>query len=604
MRNLILYITLTLLTLNLYAQDISVVAEYPSVVEAGQQFRISWRVNTGNGDFIAPSFTGFYKLMGPQQSYSSSTQLIQGKLTQETTLTYTYYLQALEAGKFVIPPAGFRIKNKTVYSDSARIEVVSSAAAATAPASESGPGKSEQSNRGANGRDIFVDVMVNKKEVFAGEHIIATVKLFTRIDIAGINEIKYPSFINFLKTDIETPPLTSLKQENINGTLYGTGILQQFILYPQVTGELTIDPVELTVLIRQQSGNSDPFFGDFFATYTNVPRAVISNTTRIKVNPLPGSKPDNFSGITGNISIKSSIDKDSVGVNDAITYKIIISGSGNLRVAAAPVPEIPSDIEVYDPKITDNLKNSQSGTSGQRVFEFLLIPRHHGDFRIPPVRYSFFNLATGKYESIATQEFNIHVVKGSGQEQGIAVFGGTRKEDVKYLGKDIRFIKSNPGRLKALSQPLVTKGSFYSAFGFSILIFFVILLIRKEHIKRNADTIAVRNRKAARIAAKRLKIASECLRKGEPDKMYDEILKALWGYLSDKLSMPLSELTRSGAIEELKLRGADDGLTSNLESVLDSCEYARYAPSSSNEGASKIYESAAGFIKQVENLNN
>lgn len=589
-----------LLCLTAVGQEISVTADYPEVVQAGEQFMISWTINSGGGDFSEPSFTGFYKLVGPQTSYSSNTQIINGKITRETTYTYVYYLQALKEGKFVIPPASISIKNKTYYSDSLRIEVTGSGTNrqnAAVPGSSSG----NQEQVEDTGDDIFVNLSLDKKNVYIGEPIGVTVKIYTRVDITGINEIKYPGFVGFLKTDLETPPLTSLQRENINGTFYGTGVVQQFLLYPQFPGDVTIDPVQISVLIRQKTGQSDPFFGDFFSSYTTIPRAVVSRPVKIKVNPLPGDKPADFSGVVGNITLNSSLSKDTVNVNDAVNLKMVISGKGNLKLANAPVMKLPADLEVYDPKVTDNLRNGIGGTTGQKTFEFLLIPRHYGDFTIPPVTYSFFNSASRQYERITTPELRFHARKGTEQNTGITVYGGVAKEDVKYLGKDIRFISSKTGALRKTGNLISAKRSFYSFYAFALILFLVILFIRREHIRRNSDISAVRNRKAGKVAGMRLKEAEKCIKENKPDKFYEEILKALWGYLSDKLNIPVSGLNRSSAVEALKQKGIDETEINNLAEVIDKCEFARFAPSSSPEEIERIYEEAARFIRLFEN---
>lgn len=584
-------------------QDISVTADYPEVVRAGQQFSVTFNINTGDGNFSEPAFTGFYKLMGPQTSYSSSTSIINGKVTRETSYSYVYYLQALKEGKFVIPPASITVRNKTYYSDSLRIEVIGTGAA---PQGNVASGRATNSETLPQaGDDIFISLSPDKKEVFLGEHIAVTVKLYTRVDISGINEIKYPGFEGFLKTDIETPPLTSLQRENLNGTIYGTGVVQQFLLYPQVTGEINIDPVEISVLIRQKTGQSDPFFGDFFSNYTTVPRAVVSKSLKIKVNPLPGTKPDDFSGIVGKASVSASINKDSVNVNDAVTLRFVISGSGNLKLANAPDMKLTPDLEVYDPKVTDNLKNNIKGSSGQKTFEYLLIPRHYGEFKIPPVSYSFFNVETRQYERTSTPELRFYARKGSDQSaSGITVYGGVSKEDVRYLGKDIRFINSNPGILRKPGKMLSSKKSFYSIYAFAIILFLLVLFIRREHIRRNADLAAVKNRRAGKIAGKRLKEAEKCLKENQQDRFYEEILKAIWGYLSDKLSIPVSELTRTSAVKSLIEKGINDNEINSLTTLLDTCEFARFAPSASSAEAEKIFQDAMRFIRLVENSIN
>ncbi len=601
MKKSVVFYLVFLLPFSLKAQDITVQAEYPSVVQAGEQFTVRWTINSREGEFIAPSFEGFYKLMGPQTSYSQSTQWINGRMTSETSYSYIYYLQAINEGKFVIPPAGVTIKNKTYYSDSLHIDVAGGNTQPQAAQPGANARQQDAPQSAPAGGQISLDLAVSRREVYIGEPLSAIVKLYTRVNLSGINEIKYPSFTGFLKTDLDTPPLNSLQQENINGTVYGTGVLQQFLLYPQMTGEITIEPVQITVLVQQKTGRSDPFFGDFFSSYTTVPQAVISKPVKINVKPLPGIKPEDFSGIVGKINIKSGISKDTVTVNDAITYKITVSGSGNLRLAEAPVLNLPPDIEIYDPKISDEIKNSTSGTTGQRTFEYLLIPRHYGDFTIPPVRYSYFNSSTGKYERLETPGYNFHATKGSEQSSDITVYGGISREDVKYVGKDIRFIKDSAGKLLKSADLIIRKQSFYLGYAIALLLFLVILFARREHIRRNADITAVRNRKAGKVAAGRLKEASVCLKKGETDRFYEEILKALWGYLSDKLNIPVSDLTRSSALAALTEKGIDEEKIRILTGLLDKCEYARYAPASSGTEVTAIYDEASGFIRSVEN---
>jgi hypothetical protein len=601
MKAKIVIIAIVLLLLNRYAggQDISVTADYPPVVSVGQQFSISWTINSGGGEFTAPPFTNFYRLMGPQTSYSSNTQIINGKISRETTYSYVYYLQGLKEGKFVIPPAVFTYKNKTYYSDSLRIEVVGSNAARQ---NVQGTGRNNANELPQdNNDDVFVNLILDKKEVFMGEYIVATVKIYSRVDISGINEIKFPGFEGFLKSDLNTPQLTSLKRENINGKMYGTGVVQQFLLYPQISGDINIDPVQISVLIQQKSGQSDPFFGDFFSTYTTVPKAVFSKALKVKVNPLPGIRPADFSGIVGKADLTARLNKDSVNLNDAVNLKLVISGSGNLKLANAPEMKLPADLEVYDPKVTDDLKNGINGTTGQKTFEYLLIPRHYGDFTIPPVSYSYFNLSTKQYEKLTTPELHFYARKGTDQNAGITVYGGVSKEDVKYLGKDIRFIKSDPGLLKRSANLFSSKRSFYSIYAFALILFLVILFVRREHIRRNSDLSTVRNRKAGKVAGKRLKEAEKCLKEKQTDKFYEEILKAIWGYLSDKLNIPVSELTRNSAVNSLTEKGIPEAEISGLSAILDTCEYARFSPSSSEAEAEKIYEGASGFIRLVEN---
>jgi hypothetical protein len=593
-RNLI-YIVLLLFSLSATAQDVVLKVEYPAVVTAGQQFNVAWTVNAGGGEFSSPPFNGFYKILGPQTSYSQSTQIINGKMTREITYTYIYFLQSVKEGKFVIPPAVFKLKNKEYRSDSMRIEVVANAA----QVQNVQPGNAVAAEK-IDG-ELFVDLLVNRKEVYMGEHIAASIKLYTRVNLSGINELKFPSFNGFLKTDVETPQLKSLTQENVNGSVYGTGVIQQFLLYPQISGELTIDPVQISVLVQEKSAQSDPFFSGFFESYQTVPKVIASRPVKIKVKPLPGVQPADFSGVVGKIELKAVINKDSVNVNDAVNLKVTVSGSGNLKIASSPFLKLSPDIEVYDPKVTESIKNGLNGSTGQKTFEYLLIPRHYGDYTVPPITYSYFNVSSGRYETLTTPEFNFHARKGTDQNTGITVYGGVSKEDVKYMGKDIRFVKSTPGNLKKAGTLIASGRSFYSAYAFALFAFLVVLFLRREHVRRNSDKTRVANRKAGKVAIKRLHQASVCLKNKEIDKFHDEILKAVWGYLSDKLAIPVSDLNRNNAITALTEKGIDEERLNTLNRILDSCEFARFAPSASGSEAETIYEETSRFIKSVEN---
>jgi hypothetical protein len=599
MKRWYIYLLMLLLPVKSGAQDIFVKSEYPKVVTTGESFMVTWTINSGGGEISVPPFTGFNLLGGPQTSYSSNQQWVNGKFSQETSYSFVYYIQAKSEGKFVIAPATIRVKNKMYKSDSLYIEVVKDPAAVQ-PQQIAGQNNQAAADSRATGSDLFIRLIVNRSEVFLGEPIVASVKLFTKIDLGGLNEVKYPAFNGFLKENLETPQAT-LQRENVNGTIYGAAVVQQFLLFPQITGEIQIDPVEITALVRQNTGQSDPFFGDFFTTVQNVPRAISSLPVKIRVKPYPGVKPADFSGVVGKIDIKATLSKDSVNVNDALNFRISVNGSGNLKLAGTPSLKLSPDVEVYDPKVTEDIRLGVNGSSGQKTFEYVLIPRHYGDFTIPPVTYSYFNPGTKQYEKLTTPEYRFYARKVADQGGSTTVYGGVSKEDVKYLGKDIRFQKASPGKLKKFDIALISQRSFLSLYGFALALFLLILFIRREHIRRNADLSLVRNRKAAKIAGKRLQEASKCLKSGTIDRFHEEILKALWGYLSDKLSIPVSELTRNNSIESLRAKGVDDEQIEGLSSLLDKCEFARFAPATSGSEASEIFEGASRFIRSVEN---
>ena len=570
--------------LSLFAQDISINAEYPSTVSAGQQFNIMWRVNTPEeGRFTPPSLSPLNVLGGPATSYSSSVQIINGRRTQSTSYIYGYHVQAPQTGKFVIPPAVFTLNNRTYSSDSLRIEVVSGGAA------RSGSAANNQLNQQSSD-DVFVRLELNKREAYVGEPVTATVKLYTKVTIAGINSVRYPQFDGFLKIDLDRLQRTDYTQENVGGTVYRTLIMNQFLLYPQRTGEIVIEPVQLIYDIR-------PGFGQPYLR-----RTTESQSLRIRIKPLPGNQPADYSGVVGRLDIKSSINRDTVNVNDAINLNITISGSntGNLRLAAAPTLQLSPDIEVYDPSTTDHTGNSINGTTGSKSFEYLLIPRTSGDFTIPSVTYSYFDASSGRYEQLKTPEHNFYVHRGSGSDSETTVFGGVSRVDV-TVGRDVRFITTDVGRFTKIKTGLISNRTYKSLYVLTALVFFIVLFIRREHVKRNADISKVRNRKAGKIAVKRLKNADICLKNNEFDKFYEEVMKALWGYFSDKLNIPKADLTKTRITSALSGKKIDEAAIEKLNEILDRCEYVRFAPSSSETEAAALYEGASQIIKTVEN---
>ncbi|MBM3420030.1 MAG: protein BatD [Bacteroidetes bacterium] len=581
-----------------HSQDITVRAEYPRVVSVGEQVRLAYTVNTSGGELVPPPFDGFYKLSGPNVSYSMSTQIINGRRTSETSYSYVFYLQATGEGKFTIPAARY-IKDKMEhFSEPVEIEVIRDSGSSTAqpvqrPANEKGTT--------ITGSDMYVSLILNKREVYVGEPVVATVKFYTRTDIAGLNEIKYPSFNGFLKEEIETPQPTALERENIDGVIFGTAVFQRFLLYPQRSGDIVIDPVQLTVLIRQRSGESDPFFGDFFQTFTNVPRMVSGQEQTIKVKPLPGSRPAGFSGAVGKFDMSVETDMDSLSVNEALTIRVTLKGQGNFRLADAPSVSFPAGLEVYDPKTTTSVVNTVAGTTGSRVFEYLVIPRSSGNYTIPSINWSYFDPTAEKYHTVSTQPVIFVVAKAPAGESVPQIFSPAAGEEIKYLGSDIRFIRTGTPALRNRGGLLLAGRGYYSAYGFSLLVFAFIIVLRREQVRRNSDRAGVLNRRAARLAGKRLDNALRYLKKGGSDQFFENILKALWGYVSDKTNLPVSELTASKSAEVLLARGAEEKTAREFLDIANTCELIRYSTATVTAKPSEIHGSAVRIIRELEN---
>lgn len=584
----------------LFAQDVTLTIDAPPVVAVGEQFRVSWTANSRGGEFTAPEIEDFFILSGPQTSFSQSTQIINGKVTSTISNTYTYYLQANKEGKFTIPPARYTVKNKDYLSEPKEIEVIG----AEQSERRQDDGESAQqpgSGQSVSASDLYVRLHVNKKEVYLGEHIVASLKIYSRVNISGIQEVKYPDFQSFLKEDLETPPLRSLERENVNGSIYGTGVLQRFLLYPQRTGTITIEPAGLTVLLQQQSRSNDPFFGDFFSTFTTVPKMIATTPLEIRVKPLPDGAPESFDGAVGNFSVRSEISADTVSVNNALTYKIILQGQGNLKLTAAPGLLLAPDIEIYEPKVSSDLNTSASGTSGTRTFEYVLIPRYHGEFTIPPVQFSYFDPTAGQYRILVTEERRFTALPGEEGEEGVRIYGGVAKENVRFLGRDIRYLKTGRPIFRSGRDILLKNNLFLYSYPLILLLVIILIILRREQIKRNSDLAKVKNRKAAGVASKRLKQASQCLKGSDTEGFYAEILKALWGYLSDKYNIPLSELSIETVNNVMARNKPDAEILTELQEVIAECEYARYAPDPDISTADEVYRKVEKIIKDIEN---
>ncbi len=581
----------------LQAQDITVTASAPNVVAVGEQFRLSFIVNEKADNLTPPDLKDFYILMGPSTSYNQSTQIINGKMTRSVTYTYTWILEATKEGVFHIDPATITVKNKTYTSNPLDIEVVKGSGSA-------GTGEDKETTGGAapaaGENDLFLRIHVDKNSIYRGEHIIATVKIYSRVNLSGFENATFPSFNGFLREDIETPALRSLERENVNGVIYGTGVLQRFILFPQVTGELMVDPMELECLVQKRvQQSSRGFFDSFFDSYQNVKQTIKSPPVTVTVKELPEDAPESFSGSVGQLAMNVSVDKNQMEENEAMNLRIRFTGNGNIRLIEAPQVDFPPDFDLYDPKISSNVNHTQNGTSGSKTFEFLAIPRHAGDYRIPPIEFTYFDPVGKQYKSLRSDEFRI-LVKQSDESEGGAVISGFSKEDLRFIGSDIRFIKNEKFKLRPRDRSLIKSWYFYLSYLIALFLFGLIIILRRNHIKRNADYDLVRNRKARKIARKRLKRASSFLKAGSLNEFYEELLKALWGYLSDKLGIPLSDLSKENARSALEKTKITPEMISAFFEIIDRCEFARFAPSEEIAETEPVYEKASKVMSLFE----
>lgn len=610
MRKLLLTAGLLITCMSLIAQEIAISVDAPPTAVAGQGFRMVYLVNSTDGRFQSPAFDRSFTVTGPQTSTSRNVQWINGEVSTVATTTLIYYVVASETGKFTVPAAQYITKKLTVASAPVVIEVVSDGTAAAGAAGSSGTGAGQSQSQGlagqasGSGAEVSLRLIMSDNTVYVGQPVTVTLKLYTRINLSGISDLKYPDFKGFLREDIETPPLKSLQQENIGGVMYGTGVLQKFMLFSQVPGEIKIDPVQITAMIQQRASGGDPFFNDpffdsFFSNVTTVPRTVSSGPVNLIVKPLPSPQPSDFYGAVGSFGVTSSLDRTEIEINDALNYTVTLKGSGNLSLAGAPVISFPQGIEKYDPKIS--IKSTEAGT-GSKTYEYLLIPRNTGTFDIPPLSYTVFDLSQQKYVTYRTEGYRINVTGSTGAGAAADAHAYIPGDDVKYLGQDVRFIRNEDPDFATGSSPLVESVSYWLWFLFASLGAGAVLLVRREHIRRNADISGVRNRKAATMARKRLARANAWLSGGRSELVHEELTKALWGYLGDKLSIPMSDLTRENCYTALRGKKVDEEAVTELDRILTACEYSRYSQAGESESPASLYKRTVDLIRKLENL--
>ncbi|OFX19265.1 MAG: hypothetical protein A2041_06405 [Bacteroidetes bacterium GWA2_31_9b] len=595
-------IVFAFLTTCIYAQDVTFNVLAPKVVEVGQQFRLIFSVNAQAEGFTPPNIQDFAILAGPSTSTSSNVSIMNGKVTQNYELKYSYILEATKEGQFTIPSAEIVVNKKKYVSNSFTIEVIKGSGNKTAPTTNQTNQQQNESVNTANvsSSDHYLKVIVSKTKVRREEHFIATVKLYSRLGITNFGEYKVPSFDGFITERIDIPPLSQLSQENVNGQIFYTGIIDKYILYPQKTGEIVINPFELNCYYQIQSRKrSGSIFDEFFGTYERAQAKALSLPVTIKVEAIPENKPESFAGAIGEFKMDASLDKSQIKTNEAVTLKIKIAGNGNLKYITSPKIEFPSDFDVYDPKISDNIKYSEIGATGNKTFEYLIIPRHPGNFNIPKFEFSYFDTRTNNYKVLSAGDYQI-IVDKSLSDTSITVTNSFNKEDIKFLGKDIRFIKKGESNLKEKGLFLFGSGKFYLYYIIIILLFGVYVFIRKKNIQENANIQLVRNKKANTFARKRLQKASLFMKQNQKEEFYEELVRALWGYISDKLSIPAANLSKDNARSRLQSKNVNSESIEQIINIIDRCEYARYAPVSENTQMDVLFNDSVDIISKLQ----
>ena len=598
---IIILMALIAYSTQMLADKVSFTASAPDAVVVGDQFRLSYTVTTQKvKDFRAPSIKGFDVLMGPSRSQQSNTQIVNGNVTSTSSITFTYILMANNAGEYTIPGASIVADGDQMVSNSVRIKVLpqdqgdSNSSSSSSTHSSSGTGVSNQ--------DLFITASASKTNVYEQEAFVLTYKIYTRESNLQLNNAKLPDFKGFHSQEIEMTTNARWTPEHYQGRNYYTTVYRQFVLFPQQSGKLYIDPAQFQMTVGKPVQSDDPFDA-FFNGGSNVieiKKSISTPKIAINVNQLPAGKPADFSGGVGEFNISSSINNKELKTNDAITIKLVISGTGNLKLISNPEIKFPDDFEVYDPKVDNQVRLTREGLTGNKVIEYLAIPRHAGTYKIPGVSFSYFDIRSKSYKTLKTEEYVINVEKGAGNaDQVIANF--TNKEDLKVLGEDIRYIKQNEVTLQPKGSFFYGSMTYWLFYIIPALAFIIFFIIYRKQAAENANVAKMRTKKANKVATKRMKLAGKLLSENKKDAFYDEVLKALWGYISDKLNIPVSRLSKDNIEEKLRNHGVNEELIKEFLNALNDCEFARFAPGDENQAMDKVYSSSIEVISKMEN---
>jgi len=582
-------------------EPVRFMASAPSTVVLDKPFQLVFTVNANGKDLRVPEITNFDVLAGPFESHSSEIQYINGKSTSSVVSAYTYTLQAQKTGTFTIGSASIIVDGKKVTSNGVSIKVLPTDAA---PASKSKGNQTGGGSAAISGDNIFIKTEVSKTNVYEQEAILVTYKLYTLVDVVQCNPKNSVDFNGFMKQEVDQSPNKQMALENYNGRNYGTFVLYKVLLYPQRSGVIQIDKWNFEAVIRvQNKATVRSMFDDFFDSYSNVSKYITAPAVKINVNALPlAGKPASFNGTVGHFVLNSNISKTEVKANEAVTLKLNIAGSGNMKLIKNPTIKLPDGFETYDPKVSNDFKISSGGVSGSKSIEYMFIPRHSGDYEIPSTEISYFDTQDKNYKTLRTPVYKLKVLKGDGNESTVVAGNYVDKQDVKQLRKDVRFIQTNKFTIAKEQEPLF--GSLVSWLMYLIPLFasLILFVFFRKQAKDNANITLVKNKKANKIAQKRLKLAQKLLNEGNSDAFYEEVLKATWTYISDKLSIPVSSLTKERVEEELTVLKIENQLINQFIQILNTCEFARYAPNSDRQGMDNLYGETINAISSLEDI--
>ena len=593
-------ILLTLFAVTITATAQKLVAGAPSHVSVGEQFRLTYTINTQDVDnFRAGNFPdAFEVLMGPSTSRQSSFQMVNGHTTSSSSITFTYIVCANKNGTFTIPPAQIRCDGKVVKSNSVKINVSGRQQAQRGGGGGGYDGEPQMRPSGSHisGSDLFIKVSANKQRVHEQEPILLTYKVYTLVQLTRLDG-KMPDLKGFHTQEVQLPQQKSFKVETYNGRPYRTVTWSQYVMFPQMTGKLEIPSITFDGTVVMQNRDIDPFeaFFNGGSGYVEMKKKIKAPGITIQVDPLP-NRPADFSGGVGKFNISAQLTPASIKTNDAVTLRVIVSGVGNLKLIKEPVVVFPKDFDRYDAKVTDKTKLTANGVEGSMIYDFIAVPRNAGKYEIPPVKFVYYDTSTNKYATIESKGFTLNVAQGA-KGGGVSDFTG---QDVDLLNKDIRHIKTTPEELHGVNEFFFGSTSYWVTLALLAIAFISLFVIFRQRAIDNANIGKMRGKKANKVATKRLRVANKLMTAGRSSEFYDEVLRALWGYVGDKLNMPVESLSRENISQRLSEREVSEANVNLFISALDECEFERYAPGDAKGNMNKTFNAAMTAIENIE----
>ena len=602
MRRILLSTLLFIATIcTAFADEVSFVASAPKSVVVGQRFKIAYEANTRtDSQPTLPEVDGMRVLMGPSSSVMTQSSNINGRRTSSQTITFTYTVVIDKEGDVTIPGASVMVDGKNVVSNPVTIKVLPQGQSSSAQQQGGGSAAKQGSSTNISNDELFIVAAVSKTRVYDQEALLLTYKVYTTVNLVNLDN-PTPDLKGFNIQEIELPQQRQFELEHYKGRNYNMMEWRKFVLFPQESGRLEIPSMEYEAVVAVQTRRSmDPFEMMFNGgySYVEVKKKLRSNKVVIDVEKLPAGRPDGFSGGVGHFSISSTVSATELKSNEEFTLKVIVKGDGNMKLMGDPVVEIPSEFDVYDPIITNKYKLTGKGFAGEKIYEYVITPRTAGSFTLPAAKFVYFDTATGSYKTIEGKEYTIDVAKGASQASPTGnVY--VVKEDGKLLANDIRYIKL--GAAGNDDDKFFASSLYWLLYIVSLLLFAVAVFVYRKRIKDNENITLVKTKKANSVAVRRLKNAKRLLSDNRINEFYDETLKAVWGYMSDKLNIPLSRLSKDNISSELARRGCDETLVADLLSLLNECEFARYAPGDPGATMDKVYKMAVSVISKMEN---